>query len=638
MVASTRKRTAAADDQPTAQPTLKRVKAGSSPAAAGSSTPQARGLHGSPATTSGKRAGASVPKTGSRGAAFLAAAGIALPTADAPPKLSTKKESAVKARRQAAQEEAAAAKPASPRRNPLLQQELPRKLQALLDMFGGLQTVYEVMRKRGQRTTFQNMRQAVEEASGRRFLLTHVAQLKQLLPEALDVEWVKLPVAAHTSRTEAHLLITLNSEAAGEAAAIEGAAPRGGELQAARQLLHCRLAGHLLESYRGHLGSLAAEAWQAGDEAAAADLEAACTAAERPPVKQWVEPYPEGTADVPQQALPPRPDAPTPSSRAASPAVLGGAAAAAAAGAAQLGVPGTPATGLKPQATTAGRTGRPPVYPNTVERHRLQQRRLSFSNADPLATAAAAAAAAARPTASEQRRAAGSSTPLDKLSRHLDSSARQEREQQQEQGLQQNQQQQGKQQQQQAQQVHPAQAALAASLADAGEFEFGGAERLMSQEDADLLASMPEHLRRMSTDGIISLDTLRKLDAAEQQHRRLSSKEAVAAREANAALSQLPRTFSRLQRIFGYQGPNALKLRDVVLRIKQAAETTSEAQIEAQLRALAEHAPEYLTLKPYGACGTPALWVNRSTNANAVMAKLKEVAEGGSRRSSLAGM
>jgi hypothetical protein len=76
----------------------------------------------------------------------------------------------------------------------------------------------------------------------------------------------------------------------------------------------------------------------------------------------------------------------------------------------------------------------------------------------------------------------------------------------------------------------------------------------------------------------------------------------------------------------------------VVLRIKQAAETTSEAQIEAQLRALAEHAPEYLTLKPYGACGTPALWVNRSTNANAVMAKLKEVAEGGSRRSSLAGM
>ena len=31
--------------------------------------------------------------------------------------------------------------------------------------------MYEVMRKRGQRTTYQHMRQAVEEASGRRFLV-----------------------------------------------------------------------------------------------------------------------------------------------------------------------------------------------------------------------------------------------------------------------------------------------------------------------------------------------------------------------------------------------------------------------------------------------------------------------------------
>lgn len=126
------------------------------------------------------------------------------------------------------------------------------------------------------------------------------------------------------------------------------------------------------------------------------------------------------------------------------------------------------------------------------------------------------------------------------------------------------------------------------------------------------------------------------------------------------------------------QGPNALKLRDVVLRIKQGAETSSEAQIEAQLRALvrlhggggpagrlsrgarsqgkpcagpilplqpmpvpprpashlqSEHAPEFLTLKPYGACGTPALWVNRRCNANAIMARLREVAE--ARRSSV---
>ncbi|KAI7838998.1 hypothetical protein COHA_007238 [Chlorella ohadii] len=631
MVVSTRKRAAAEAVQPAARATPKRLKAGGSPAAAGGSTPQPRGLHGSPATTPAKNTGTSVPKKGSRGAAFLAAAGIAMPAApaaDAPPKLSTKKESAAKARRVAAHEDAAATKPASPRRNPLLQQALPRKLQVLVDMFAGLQTVYEVMRKRGQRTTFQNMRQAVEEASSRRFLMSHVAQLKHLLPEAIELEWVKLPVAAHASRTEAHLLITLNGVAAGEAAAAEGAAPRGGELQAARHLLHCRLAGHLLDSYRGHLGSRAAEAREAGDVAAAADLETACAAAERPPVEQWVEPYPEGAADVPQQVLPPRPEAATPSSRAASPSVLGGAAAAAA-GAAQVGLPRTPGTGVKTQAATASRTGRPPVHPNTVDRRRGQQRRLSFGGADSFAVATASAAAAARPTPSEQRRTSGASTPLDKLSSELDSAARREQRQQQR-----------EQQAQQEQQVHPSQSALAASLADAGELDFGGAERLLSEQDADaeLLASMPEQLRRMSTDGIISMDTLRKLDAAEQQHRRLSSKEAVAEREASGALAQLPKTLMRLQRIFGFQGPNAIKLKEVVQRIKQGAETTSEAQIEAQLRTLAEHAPEYLSLKPFGACGTPALWINRSANANAVMAKLRDAAEGGSRRSSAAGL
>lgn len=151
------------------------------------------------------------------------------------------------------------------------------------------------------------------------------------------------------------------------------------------------------------------------------------------------------------------------------------------------------------------------------------------------------------------------------------------------------------------------------------------------------------------------------------------------------------------------QGPNALKLRDVVLRIRQGgAETSSEAQVrgnrsrgqrrpgrapwlhsaerlagagawltmqtrdgcwpatvceagpvraclqrarhrgasdkwgacsspvqvEAALHALAEHAPEYAALRPYGRCGTPALWVDRAADANAVMAKLRQVAEG----------
>ena len=188
--------------------------------------------------------------------------------------------------------------------------------------------------------------------------LTHVAQLKHLLPEALQLEWVRLPVAAHSSRTEPHLLLTLDAAAAGASAAAAGAAPSGGELQGARHLLHCRLAGHLLDDYRGHLGARAAELRTAGDEPAAEALEAARQAAEQPPVAQFVLPYPDGAADVPQQQLPQRPEAPTPASRSgASPSILGSAGGGSARAAA---VPLTPATsGLKPlpSATTGTAPG-----------------------------------------------------------------------------------------------------------------------------------------------------------------------------------------------------------------------------------------------------------------------------------------
>lgn len=58
------------------------------------------------------------------------------------------------------------------------------------------------------------------------------------------------------------------------------------------------------------------------------------------------------------------------------------------------------------------------------------------------------------------------------------------------------------------------------------------------------------------------------LDTNDAASRALSSVEARAAREARAALGELPRTFSRVQRIFGTTGPRALKLVDVVRRIK----------------------------------------------------------------------
>ena len=181
--------------------------------------------------------------------------------------------------------------------------------------------------------------------------LTHVYQLKHLLPEMLELEWVRLPVAAHSSRTEPALSLALHAAAAAKVAVAEGAAPGGsGELQAARRLLHCRLAAHLLGSYRQHLTACCAALRSAGDDAGAAAVEEAAAAAEEAeplPLARFLAPYPEEVSDVPQQAPPPLP---TPA-RGGSPAVLVSDAAAAA----QAALPLTP-TSTKPQlpASTTG--------------------------------------------------------------------------------------------------------------------------------------------------------------------------------------------------------------------------------------------------------------------------------------------
>ena len=363
--------------------------------------------------------------------------------------------------------------------------------------------------------------------------MAHVAQLQHLLPEALVVEWVRLPVAAHSSRTEPHLLLSLDGPAAARAAADAGAAaPGSGEMRAARDLVQCRLAGHLLGSYRTHLGAQAMRQRQAGDEAAAAALEAAAAAAQRPPVAHFVAPYPEEAADVPQQQLPPRPEAPAAASRGGSPAILGATAAPAAA-AQQLAVPLTPATlGAQPQPSTgglgstatgaravggaapphlsaapsptqprlrspsvclcdAGRHGRPPMHPSTIDRQR--QRRLSFSQ-PAAASAGLAAPSAAAPASCRGPGKPG--TPLDKLSSQLDRQHQRRPEEEAAEAA------------AAAAQVHPSQAALAASLGPAG-LQFGCAAAVLSGQDACLLASMPQELRRLSTEGIISMDTLR---------------------------------------------------------------------------------------------------------------------------------
>ncbi len=58
---------------------------------------------------------------------------------------------------------------------------------------------------------------------------------------------------------------------------------------------------------------------------------------------------------------------------------------------------------------------------------------------------------------------------------------------------------------------------------------------------------------------------LQNVEAAARRHELGSSKGAVEARALRSALGMLPKTYMRLQRIFGMQGPNAMKLQQVRL-------------------------------------------------------------------------
>lgn len=74
----------------------------------------------------------------------------------------------------------------------------------------------------------------------------------------------------------------------------------------------------------------------------------------------------------------------------------------------------------------------------------------------------------------------------------------------------------------------------------------------------------------------------------------------------------------------------------VVARLRSTDETHSVADVERQLQLLAEHAAECVALRPYGSCGTPAVWWDRRAERasnGAVYRRLKQVAE--ARRSSV---
>ena len=149
------------------------------------------------------------------------------------------------------------------------------------------------------------------------------------------------------------------------------------------------------------------------------------------------------------------------------------------------------------------------------------------------------------------------------------------------------------------------------------------------KNEADVLDSMPSELRRRSLEGIISMSSLHKLEHNELEHRRLSGSEAVASREKNAAIRSLPNIMQRVRTIFGRPGPKVLKLEILAQKVRDGGfRTASVSDITKRLHVLADHAPEFLQIKPWGDQDpTPAAWINRDCDYTAVLHKLNDKIE-----------
>lgn len=144
-----------------------------------------------------------------------------------------------------------------------------------------------------------------------------------------------------------------------------------------------------------------------------------------------------------------------------------------------------------------------------------------------------------------------------------------------------------------------------------------------------VLDDMPHELRRRSLDGIISMASLKKLDENEREHRRLSGSEARATRSEKAALKSLPDMFHRIRSIFGRRGPKAIKLDDICRRIRSGgAELTALDDIAHRVQSLADHAPEFITIRPWGDFDdAPTVWVDRTCDFSLMYKRISSVSD-----------
>jgi len=460
--------------------------------------------------------------------------------------------------------------------DPAILQTLPPNYLILEAMFKALCTVYDMSRRRGLRTTFEKLKPAIEQACGRRFTLDHLAQLVSLLEHEIMLEWIRLPVAPMSARTQPQLLITLVNN---------------NEKPPYALILRKSMISYIRSAYVAYLKRIAREAVAAGDVETAESVTLVPS-----PLPLLVTEFRQGFVESKEARLPMGFLPPSPIQEQASAHVFFQKNAKVINVANNTNSRGNNATDAHIVGSNTIVAGVSSVHASKIDAERqqetktksgdavlendlviFQKRRLSFQTD--------AGKGEEQPSATDDTHIATTSAAAagNDNSSTVNNASKQQQ-----------------------------------------SVEFTGGGIIFSQEDFALLATLPEELRRRSLDGTISLESIRKLDICAEQIRRLSGTKAIEMRRQKAALAALPKMFSRLERIFGSSGPRAMKLKDFMKRAKGELETESE--IEEALKSLVAIVPEYVELKAYGGCGTPAVWVNRGADKRSVSQKVKVAA------------
>jgi hypothetical protein len=128
--------------------------------------------------------------------------------------------------------------------------------------------------------------------------------------------------------------------------------------------------------------------------------------------------------------------------------------------------------------------------------------------------------------------------------------------------------------------------------------------------------------------GVISLDSLHKLEKNEQEHVKLSSVEAKEARRRRAVISSLPDMLQRVMAVYGRKGPKVIELDAVCEKLRGGGlETVSVEDVRARVYCLAEHAPEFLRIEKTPRGIEEAWAVTKGLNFQGLMERLAKVAK-----------